>query len=199
MRDAKAALRGFWSKAALGYLVLTLVILAASFTGIGGILVTGPLTVGLILFIKQIRDEKRAAIETIFNGFNDFLRAFLAYLLMVIFIVLWMFVFIIPGYIMAFAYSQTLWIVADPDFKDLSALDAIRRSREMMRGKKGKLFCLYFRFIGWAILSMFTFGILLFWIIPYMQMTFLNFYQDVKAEWLAKNGGPKPETAPVSC
>ena len=52
----------------------------------------------------------------------------------------------------------------------------------MMRGNKWRLFCLDFSFIGWILLSILTFGILLFWIMPYMQTARAEFYQDLLAQ-----------------
>jgi uncharacterized membrane protein len=58
----------------------------------------------------------------------------------------------------------------------------------MMMGNKWKLFCLGLRFVGWAILSIFTFGIGLLWFIPYLQISTTKFYEDLK----------KSETAPAN-
>jgi uncharacterized membrane protein len=114
-----------------------------------------------------------------------------------IFIWLWMLLLIIPGIIMSFAYAMTLYIVADSEYKGLSAMDAIRRSREMMRGYKWKLFCLQLRFLGWILLSILTFGILFFWVVPYIQMATINFYKDVKADWKARNGIKEVEVVEI--
>lgn len=187
MRDAKASLKGKWGGAALATLVLTLILVAAGFLVVGTILLTGPLMVGYIKYLRGIKAGQSPKLEVLFSGFDDFLRSFLAFLLMMIFIFLWMLLLYIPGIIMAFAYSMTFNILADPDYKDLSAYEAIRRSREMMRGYKWKLFGLYLRFFGWGLLCVLTFGILSFWIQPYMQLADINFYEDVKANWENNN------------
>ena len=75
------------------------------------------------------------------------------------------------------------------DHPELSANRAIDLSQEMMRGHKYDLFYLYLGFAGWFILSMFTLGLGLFWLIPYAQVAQASFYQDVKAEWEAKHQG----------
>ena len=46
----------------------------------------------------------------------------------------------------------------------------------MMRGNKWKFFCLNLSFIGWAFLCVFTFGIGLLWLMPYMENAFIAFY-----------------------
>ncbi len=112
-------------------------------------------------------------------GFNSFVRNFLAYVLVVIFVILWMILLIVPGIIAAYAYALTFFILADDP--SISALNAIKKSKEMMRGNKWKLFCLFLRFIGWMILALCTFGVGFLWLMPYMQMTLVKFYEDVKA------------------
>ncbi len=185
MRDAKASLKGKWGTAALATLVYTLVTCASGALFIGPLLIAGPMTIGYIGYIKKIKAGENPGLEFLFSGFSDFLRSFLAYLLMMIFVCLWMLLLYIPGIIMAIAYSMTFYILSDD--KEISAMDAIRLSKKMMRGYKWKYFCLMFRFIGWMLLSMLTFGILLFWVVPYIQMSTLNFYHEVKAAWEAKN------------
>lgn len=189
MRSAKASLKGKWGLSALTTLVMYLIIGASAAALVGPLLVTGPLILGYILYLRSVRDDKEnAKLETLFSGFNDFGRSFVAYILMNIFIILWSFLLIIPGIVMSLAYSMTMFIIADDS--EISGRDAIRKSRDMMRGYKWKLFCLYLRFIGWAILVVISFGIGLFWLEPYVQMSFLKFYDDVKADYNARNAAP---------
>ena len=99
-----------------------------------------------------------------------------------------MLVFIIPGIIKAFAYSMTFYIMVDD--KEIGANDAIEKSQKMMYGNKWKLFRLELRFFGWALLCILTLGIGFIWLIPYMQVTMVKFYDDIK-------GGEVSETAKI--
>lgn len=186
MRDAKASLRGKWGGAALTTLVLVVLLGAVSFTGIGTILLSGPLALGYIIYLKAVKAGESPRLETLFRGFDDFLRSMLAWLLVCIFVWLWSLLLIIPGIVMAIAWSMTMFIIADDP--EISSMDALRRSRDMMRGYKWKYFCLLLRFLGWLILCCMTAGILSFWIKPYMRMSALNFYEDVKADWIERGG-----------
>ncbi len=86
---------------------------------------------------------------------------------------------IIPGIIATFRYAMAFFIIADDE--DCGPLEAITRSKEMMKGNKWKFFCLNWRFFGWSLLAVFfTFGIGFLWIVPYMQTSFAKFYEDVK-------------------
>ena len=91
---------------------------------------------------------------------------------------LWTLLLFIPGIIMAFAYAMTPYILEDNP--ELSAWDASTRSREMMKGHKFDLFYLYLSFLGWAILAILTCGIGFIWLIPYMQLAEVSFYNDIK-------------------
>ena len=51
-----------------------------------------------------------------------------------------------------------------------------------MTGKRGKLFCLQFSFIGWAILATLTLGIGFLWLIPYIQFATISFYKSLTSD-----------------
>ena len=106
--------------------------------------------------------------------------------LMGFYIFLWSLLFIIPGIIKMFSYAMTTYILEDNP--ELSADEAIDRSRAMMKGHKFDLFWLILSFIGWFILCAFTLGIGLLWLMPYTNTTVAAFYEDVKADY-EKNGG----------
>ena len=106
--------------------------------------------------------------------------------LMGVFVFLWSLLFVIPGIIKAFSYAMTPYILEE--HPELTANEAIDHSRAMMKGHKFDLFWLYLSFIGWGILCIFTLGIGLLWLVPYMQTAQASFYEDVKADYEA-NGG----------
>ncbi|MBK9730881.1 MAG: DUF975 family protein [Chitinophagaceae bacterium] len=97
---------------------------------------------------------------------------------MTLFIILWALLLIIPGIIAALAYSQTFYILADN--KSIGAMEAIDASKKMMYGNKEQYFALILYFALLIILSVFTLGIALFWIFPYMSVTLAKFYNEVK-------------------
>ncbi len=55
-----------------------------------------------------------------------------------------------------------------------------------MYGYKWKFFCLNLRFLGWAILCLFTLGIGFLWLIPYMEISFAKFYDDINGRQAAE-------------
>ena len=65
------------------------------------------------------------------------------------------------------------------DNPDLTSTECIEKSKELMTNNRGKLFCLQLSFIGWAILAAFTFGIGFLWLVPYMQVATVAFYDKL--------------------
>lgn len=72
---------------------------------------------------------------------------------------LWSLLFIIPGYVKYFAYSQAFFILADNP--SIAASDAVSISNEITYGNKSKLLLLEFSFFGWFLLVLLTWGLAL--------------------------------------
>ena len=185
MSHARAALAGRWGLA-IGVMVVQIAInIAASIIpfGVGGVisfLIAGPFAIGLAIFFLSISRGGDSRFSMLFDGFSRFGTALGAYFFMGLFVLLWCLLLIIPGIIAAYSYSMTFYIVAeDPS---VGALDAITRSKEMMRGKKWKFFCLNMRFIGWALLCVLTCGIGFLWLMPYISTSCARFYDDVRGQ-----------------
>jgi hypothetical protein len=65
------------------------------------------------------------------------------------------------------------------DNPDIGIMDALAESKRMMQGNKWKLFCLYLSFIGWGLLCILTLGIGTLWLMPYVEVTLIAFYDIV--------------------
>ena len=111
--------------------------------------------------------------------FNHFGNTLVAYLLVALYTFLWTLLLIIPGIIAAYSYSMTFYILADNP--DLKGDDARKMSMEMMNGHKMDLFLLHLSYIGWIILCILTFGILYFWVLPWIINATAIFYDNLKA------------------
>ena len=145
---------------------------------LGTLLITGPMTLGLAYFSLSIARGQYAQLQQIFDGFNNFGTALGAYLLMLIFTLLWMLLLIIPGIIAALSYAMTFYIIADDP--NIGPLDAIDKSKQMMNGYKMKLFLMFLMFLGMALLCILTLGIGFLWFIPFANVTLAKFYMDIK-------------------
>jgi uncharacterized membrane protein len=98
-------------------------------------------------------------------------------------IALWSLLLIIPGIIKAYAYAMTPYILAD--CPDVSAADALALSQRMTKHYKGDIFTLQLTFLGWALLSLLTLGLV--WILyagPYYHTSMAAMYSQLKAHAL---------------
>ena len=118
--------------------------------------------------------------EDLLSGFKSFPRSLSVNILVNLYIFLWSLLFGIPGIIKTYSYSMAYYIAMDNP--NLSANECVTLSKHMMYGNKWKLFVLHLHYIGWYVLSMFTFGILLFWIIPKIEFAQYLFYLDISGK-----------------
>lgn len=68
------------------------------------------------------------------------------------------------------------------DHPEMSAVDSMKESIRLMKGNKGRFIYINLSFLPLFLLSIFTCYIGLIWLIPYMDMTIINFYRDVIGE-----------------
>ena len=138
-----------------------------------------PLLWGYIVFFLRLTRSEDTSLGHLFDGYKDFVRIFLAMLLTAIATAIVLVLLIIPGIIVSLGLAMTSFILKDNE--QISAMDALKQSWEMMDGHKAQLFWLSLSFIGWMILSIFTFGIGFLFLVPYIYTTFAHFYEDLKA------------------
>ena len=78
----------------------------------------------------------------------------------------------------SYMYSMAHFIMAD--YPGVGAIEAMRLSRQMMRGNKWRLFCLDFSFIGWILLAACcTCGIGYYFLTPYQYVSHAAFYEEI--------------------
>ncbi|MBQ8063032.1 MAG: DUF975 family protein [Clostridia bacterium] len=140
-------------------------------------LLTGALTAGLLSYHLKVWRGEEGELKDLLSKFNkDFPRITKMYLLQTLYVSLWTLLFIVPGIVMAIAYSQAYFLMLDDP--ELSATDALIKSKELMKGKKWDYFVMYVSFLGWIILSVLTFGILFLWVNPYLLQTLTGYYHE---------------------
>jgi len=145
---------------------------------IASIVVTPALTLSLIRVFLDVSRGGRPEVKDAFSGFDDFWAAFKVTFLTGLFTLLWSLLFVIPGLVKTYAYSMSMYILAENPGKP--ALECIDESKKLTDGHKMDLFVLGLSFIGWILLIMVTFGIAAIWVLPYMQTTMANAYESLK-------------------
>lgn len=134
---------------------------------------------GIFMLFLSVSRGHKPELKEMFNGFHYWGKAFAMYFFASLFIFLWALLFIIPGIIEAFSYSMMWFIMADDP--DISPLQALRKSKNMMMGHKNELLMLNLSFLGYLILSVMTFGILyIIYVGPYYQIALAEFYESLQ-------------------
>lgn len=136
------------------------------------------LLMGLLVFAWMLPGLVLVIIAAVLGAKNTFQSASPSPAMLLALIPL-AFLVIIPAILAQLRYSMTYFTVADDP--EVGAIDAIRRSKQMMDGNKWKFFCLQCRFIGWGLLCIPTLGIGLLWLVPYFWTSVARFYEDLLA------------------
>ncbi|MBL7133657.1 MAG: DUF975 family protein [Phycisphaerae bacterium] len=172
------------------------------------LILAGPLELGVLVFFLTFNRGGQGDLGMLFVGFKNFGTALGTNLLAALLVFAWMLLgasmgivvmilaaateepallalgmaLMVPGIVLGIvkqlAYSQAMFLIADDS--NLGAVEAIRRSMQLMNGFKTKLFCLGWRFFGWALLCLLTLGIGFLWLTPYMNVAFTRFYDDLQ-------------------
>ena len=78
---------------------------------------------------------------------------------------------------LSLSLSQTLYLTLD--YPDMSITDALKTSMKIMKGKKRQLFYVQLSFLPLYLIAILTFGLGLFWILPYRGVTYALYYLDL--------------------
>lgn len=158
---------------------------------------TIPLTYGFYrnasLWVRGINESKW---DVLFSGYKSvkfFFKMVWLYLLTSVLIVLWTLLLIVPGIIKALAYSYAPLIMYDEP--ELTAWEAIKKSQQITKGYKGRMFLLGLSFIGWLILGVLTFGILYIWLYPYIISSFVIMYDELRRAFYQSKDPANPQPA----
>ena len=185
-------------------------VFAYTFTGMGpmiaiflSILVTfytSIMSYGYAGYALRMSRGEEGKVEHLLEGFGLAAKVVLLDILQAVLIFMWSMLFLIPGIIASWRYSQAVFcLLEDPE---ISPFEAIRRSCQLMRGHKLELFGVQVSFIGWIVLQMLVgsgmgfavgsmlgqdhflataasyifSGVVSLVVLPYMQFTFAQYY-----------------------
>ena len=124
-------------------------------------------------FIKN--HDVNPELGEIFKGFKgNYLNVVKIMFLMDLKTLLWLLLFIIPGFVKAYEYSMIPYLLAENP--NLSASQAFSLSKQMTTGQKMDLFVLDLSFLGWIILGLICCGIGILFVLPYPQATRAEVY-----------------------
>ena len=144
--------------------------------------------VGLVYYMIDFINDNKPNLNDLFKFKNDFGRDLGAGLLVTILVALFTLLLIVPGIIKGISYALVPYLLGDEKYKDLSIMEILKKSEEMMYGHKTDYFLLNLSFIGWYLLTPFTLFLLLIWLIPYVQTANTKFLYDIKRDYEREHG-----------
>lgn len=103
-------------------------------------------------------------------------------LLTILYTFLWSLLFVIPGLIKSYSYSQAFFIYKDAidNGETMTYNQAITASRQLMDGHKWELLVLQLSFILWGFGTGYSFGLLYLYVLPYQKITKVYFYIELR-------------------
>lgn len=133
----------------------------ASLIGMFVGILTSVLSVGYDWSILDMVDGAKLTVEALFQTFSRkrIWKVLGLTLVTSILVMLWSLLLVIPGIIKSYSYSQALNILKDEP--EITIMDALDKSRKMMKGKKWKLFRLQLSILLWLLVPLFVFIIFL--------------------------------------
>lgn len=145
--------------------------------------------------LRMYETREKPSLNLLFSRFHIFGKALLLRILIIVKTLLWTLLFFIPGIIASFRYAMAPYVLAE--HPELTASEAIAKSKELMAGNKWRLFCLHISFIGWILLSLVTLGIGYIFLAPYMKAAETAFYLELTGRQAATAQAATVETAPA--
>ena len=192
-RDAKLALKDNWGTMVVIVLLQYLIVAALNFIpmiNMVSFLILPGLSLGITMCSLKVARKEQVGVPNMFDGFKYFLKAFGLQFMIGLYVFLWSLLLIIPGIIATYRYSLAVMVLADNP--ELSISECINRSKELTSGNKWFIFVLGLSFIGWSILTVFTFGIGILWLLPYINVTTAVLYLYVTGDSsIDNNNGPE--------
>ncbi|MFH1548239.1 MAG: DUF975 family protein, partial [Candidatus Omnitrophota bacterium] len=160
------------------FLLYVVVVIAASIVPFIGrfsqILITGPLVVGLNWYCLGKIRKQEIGVSALFDGFKIFFPALGAYLLITIFTGLGMILLIIPGIILAMAYSFAYLFMID---KNMGPWEAMKASFDMTKGFRWRILAISMLCSLINILGLLCLGVGILVTIPLNMLAIAALYQ----------------------
>jgi uncharacterized membrane protein len=150
---------------------------------------------GLLIILPSIYAYSIASHFPSIDNFDEFLARNLFKVSIFSLLILGIaFLLILPGIIVSLAISQTYNIMNDNP--EMSPIDAMRKSHELMKGHRTDYFLFNLSFIGWALLCILTLGLGFLILGPYISTSNALYYKYLVGvpNTTSNNEAPQPDS-----
>ena len=182
MRESREKLKQHWLIAAFICFIYAFLVGAPSelntYGNLLSLLLAGPLQLGMSIYFLNIFYDKPASIENLIEGFKPLLKVLLLYFLISTATLIGFMLLVIPGVIISLGLSMSYYIfIEEPE---LTIEEILKKSWKLTDGYKMELFILQIRFIPWYVLGILSFFVGVFFVLPWHQLTLINYYTFLK-------------------
>ena len=131
------------------------------------------------MYISITKNNTESSIESVIKvGFVEQpVRSVIHSFIVTVFTFLWALLLVIPGIMAIYKYAMGFYILNKES--NISAYDAVVKSKELMMGNRMKLFMLDMSYLVWYLIGILTFGILWLWIFPKHMTARILFFNDL--------------------
>jgi len=155
--------------------------LVASVLDLGVSIAIIPLSFGATFYmLKLIRGKSVDVATDLFSKYSIFGLVLLTALYISVMTTLWTLLFIIPGIIYAYKVIMVPFLLVDDGGEKKTISELVETSKNMMDGYKMDYFIFQLSFIGWVLLGIFTLGIAFIWVVPYVEVANVMYYEELK-------------------
>lgn len=139
-----------------------------------------PVSIGYIYYLMNLVKGKKLDIkEALLSKYSLWSLIIITMVMVSLFTTLWSLLLIVPGIIYSLKTAMVQYVLAEAD-NTVNYQDVINRSKQMMEGHKWEYFVFNFKFIGWILLGIVTLGIAYVWVYPYITISNLMYYEELK-------------------
>lgn len=131
---------------------------------------------GFVIFTLNSIRRTEPTYANLLDGFSIPWKVLFNYLLKGVLVFIGSLLLVVPGVILFYAYRQSLYLLID--HPEMTVIQSLRESRQMMKGHKWELFVMDLSFLGWHILGLIIplADILVY---PYTQTTYALYYEEL--------------------
>jgi len=182
MRESREKLNQHWLIAAFICFIYGLLLGVPSELNTYGnflsLLLAGPLQLGMSIYFLNIYYNKPASVENLIDGFKPLLKVLLLYFAISIMTLIGLIFFVIPGITIAIGLSMSYYIFIEE--QELTIEEILKKSWNLTQGYKMEILILHLRFVPWYLVGIICFFVGIFFIIPWHQLTLVNYYDYLK-------------------
>lgn len=143
-------------------------------------LATLPLTFASVQYVMKTKKGEQVEVMEVFKKkYKLFIPILVMTVVMSILISIGFMLLIVPGIILTFRYAMAQMIAAEAE-DELDGIETLKQSAKLMDGHKWEFFVFMLSFIGWYILGIITLGIAYIWVIPYITVAEIDYYEELK-------------------